>query len=152
MDSDPYPPERQNDRDYTLSSQYRIVPRSFDDRSLYASSVQNLLQLLQTMGHELHAQRTENARLQRENEHLRGLHQRFVETASHQIRTPLTVIQTGAGIIERILAQQKIDAPRTLPYFERIYTAVRDVVNNVDALLGITSVNNDRFANPSVDK
>jgi PAS domain S-box-containing protein len=69
--------------------------------------------------------------LKKEQE-LGELKSRFVSTASHQFRTPLTVIQASIGILEY---QKGEMSERLIPSFEKIHKRILEQVNRMTSLM-----------------
>lgn len=64
--------------------------------------------------------------------------QKFVETASHEFRTPLTIIQTSCELLQRYA--DRLDPDNIDLRYSAIYTAIKQITTLLDELLEIERV------------
>lgn len=80
--------------------------------------------------------------LQREKE-LNELKTRFITTASHEFRTPLTVIKSAKDVLLRYY--ERMDDAKRLQYLQQIDTAVQVVTHLLDDVLTISQADAGRL-------
>lgn len=87
-------------------------------------------------------QRTE-ARIAQALEELRELKSRFITTASHEFRTPLSIILTSTELLERLGADCPED--RRSRYFQKIRDAVRSMTKILTNALTLQKIDADEI-------
>ena len=70
----------------------------------------------------------------------------FAAMASHELRSPLTIVQTSADLIA-----SRHDDPETLPHLEKIQRASANMANMIHALLAVTRDQSTRNADQQVN-
>lgn len=68
---------------------------------------------------------------------------RFISTASHEFKTPLTTILSSTQLLERLY--DKLDHKTKKELFERIYEEIDKITNNINDLLIISKIEDENY-------
>lgn len=77
---------------------------------------------------------------------LNELQQQFVSMASHEFRTPLTIIDTAAQRIKRQLDENKLETETAQQKIKKIRGAVRRMTRLMESTLSAARINNGKIA------
>jgi len=98
--------------------------------------------------HEIEERQRTEAQISQALEELHELKSRFITTASHEFRTPLSIILTSTELLERLGADCSED--RRSRYFQKIRDAVRSMTTILTNALTIRRMGTDEVA-PQLD-
>jgi signal transduction histidine kinase len=128
-----------------------FVMSTIQDISEYKQSETDTMQIISHFEYRIAEFINEIEHLQSQMQFSEEYKQKFIETASHEFRTPLSIIQTNCEIIQRY-GSDVLGSEAITRRFQTIYKSVRQLTDLLDSALGIDRVirreNNDTSGLP----